>query len=270
MRRNSRRVSSFVLGCALLWALAGAPARAAAWTQGDGQGEMIVTSLFDQANTSFNQAGRFTPTAQYRSLQAYAYVEYGVSDWLTALVKPSLQSSSLGAPLDQHFTGLGDSELGFRARLWRNDDTVLSVQAEARIPTSAGAANSWLPGSKNADFDLRGLLGKTISVGGFSGFINLELAYRLRGGAAPNEARADVSFGLYATPNLLVLAQSFNIVSEASQNPNFPHWTQSKAQLSLVYRVAPEWRVQAGGFTTLAGLNAYRENGVLLAVWRQF
>jgi hypothetical protein len=28
--------------------------------------------------------------------------------------------------------------------------------------------------------------------------------------------------------------------------------------------------VQAGGFTTLAGLNAYRENGVLLAVWRQF
>lgn len=68
----------------------------------------------------------------------------------------------------------------------------------------------------------------------------------------------------------MLLAQSFNIVSGPSYAPSFPRWAQSKAQFSLVYSLNADWRIQGGGFITLAGANAYREYGALLALWRRF
>ncbi len=278
MRRNGLR-PGLAIGRAAIAAIAGvavavpglvSPVCAAAWTPEEGHGEIIVTTLFDEANVAFDQAGRFTPTSRYRSLQASAYVDYGVTNWLAALVKPSLQSSSLGAPDNQRFTGLGDSEIGAQARLWRDDSTVVSAAVQARLPTSSGAANSWLPGNDRADFDFRLLLGKTVAVGALPAFIELQAATRLRGGPAPDEARADLTIGLYATPRLMLLAQSFNIVSGPSRQPDYPRWSQSKAQLSLVYSLDSDWRAQVGAFATLAGTSAYRENGALVALWRRF
>jgi hypothetical protein len=247
-----------------------ASVRAGAWTPDQGHGEVIVTTLFDRADAAFNQAGRFTPTPLYRSLQASAFVDYGVTDWLAVLVKPSVQSSNLGAPEDQRYTGLGNSEMGAQARLWRDDSTVLAVQANLIAPTTAGAVNSWLAGSRNAAFDLRLLLGENVAIGALPGFVDLSGGVQLRGGPAPNEAHADLTFGLYATPSFLLLAQSFNIFSGPSNNPDYPRWAQAKAQFSIVFSLNADWRIQFGGFTTLAGQNAYRENGALVAVWRKF
>jgi hypothetical protein len=273
VRRNLFRLG-IVLGLAARLGpaafLATPSAWAGAWTPDAGRGEIIVTTLFDQADSAFNQAGRFIPTPLYRSLQAAAYVDYGVTDWLALLVKPSVQSSSLAAPENQRYTGLGNSEMGAQARLWRDDSSTLAMQANLIAPTTAGAVNTWLAGSKNAAFDLRLLLGKNVAIGALAGFVDLSGGVRLRGGPAPNEAHADLTFGLYATPSLLLLAQSFNILSGPSHNPDYPQWSQSKAQFSIVYSLNADWRVQLGGFTTLAGQNAYRENGALLAVWRKF
>ena len=271
MRRNGFRLGAMV-GLAGLLSGAGpvAPARAGAWNPDAGHGEIIVTTLFDQANTSFNQSGRFTPTPLYRSLQAQVFVDYGVTDWLAALLKPSLQSSTLGPPDNQRYTGLGDSEIGAQARLWRDDSTALAVQASIRAPTNGGATNSWLAGTRQPEYDFRLLLGKNLSVGALPGFVDLQAGGRLCAGPAPDQGRFDLTFGLYATPRLMLLAQSFNIVSAPSSNPNYPQWAQSKLQLSLVYSLDADWRAQAGGFTTLAGQNAYRENGALVALWRRF
>jgi protein XagA len=250
-------------------------ARCGAWTPEPGHGEIIVTTLFDQANVGFNQAGRFTPTPSYRTLQLGAYVEVGVTEGVAALLKPSLQSSTLqgstgGVPENQRYTGLGDSEIGVQARLWRDESGVLAMQADVRAPSTAGATDNWLAGSKAADFDLRLLLGKNVAVGAFAAFVDLSGGFRFCGGPAPNEAHADLTFGLYLTPGLMLLGQSFNIQSAPSKNPGFPQWAQSKTQFSLVSSLNDDWRVQFGGFTTVAGHNAYRETGALLAVWRRF
>jgi protein XagA len=247
-----------------------APAMAGAWNPEAGHGEIIVTTLFDSADASFNQSGHFTPTPLYRSLQAIVFVDYGVTDWLAALIRPALQSSSLGAPDNQRYTGLGDSEIGAQARLWRDDSSVVAAQVSMQAPTNGGVTNSWLQGARQPEYDFRLLLGKSLAIGGLWAFIDLEAGYRLCVGPAPNEARFDLSFGLYATPQLMLLVQSFNIVSAASSNADYPQWAQYKAQVSLVYSLNPDWRAQLGGYTTMAGKNAYRENGVLVAVWRQF
>ncbi len=247
-----------------------APAKAGAWNPEAGHGEIIVTTMFDQADLGFDQVGRFTSTPLYRSLQAQVFVDYGVTDWLAALIKPSVLGSSLGPPDNQRFTGLGDSEIGAQARLWRDDSTVLAFQSSVRAPTNGGATNSWLAGTRQPEYDFRLLLGKNVAVGALPGFIDAQAGYRLCAGPAPDEARVDLTVGLYATPRLLMLAQSFNIVSSPSNNANYPQWAQSKAQFSLVYSLNEDWRTQLGAFTTLAGKSAYRENGVLVAFWRRF
>jgi len=255
---------------ALALALAPAPAAAGAWTPEAGHGEVIVTTLFDQSNNGFNQAGQFAPTPRYRSWQASIYLDYGLADWLAATIKPSVQTSTLGAPENQKFTGLGDSEIGVRGRVWKSDDSVISVQAQAKIPGSGGATNASLTGSKNVDFDVRMLGGKNFALGGLRGFVDLSLGYRMRGGSPPNEGRADLSLGVYLRDDLMLLAQSFNVVSGPSDSPSYPRWAQSKAQVSLVFAFNDAWRAQIGGFGTLAGVNAYREYGALIALWRRF
>ena len=212
----------------------------------------------------------FTPTPLYRTLQLGAYVDVGVTDWTGGADKAHGAKLHARRPENQRYTGLGDSEIGVQARLWRDDASVLALQADVRAPAAGGAINGWLAGSKTADFDLRLLLGKNISLGPFSGFVDLAGGVRFCGGPAPNETHADLTFGLYVTPGLMLLAQSFNIMSAPSQNPGYPQWAQSKAQFSLVKSLNDDWRVQIGGFTTVAGQNAYRELGALLALWRRF
>ena len=121
-----------------------------------------------------------------------------------------------------------------------------------------------------SDFDLRLLGGKNIALAALPGFVDVSFGFRARGGRAPNEGPADLSLGLYLWPKLMLLAQNFNVVSTPSHDPSHPRWAQSKAQLSLVYSLSAEWRAQVGGFTTLAGVNAYREYGAVLALWRRF
>jgi len=254
----------------LLSLLVAPPALAGAWTPEAGHGEIIVTTLFDQANVSFDQAGRFAATPKYRSWQASLYLDYGLTDWLAATIKPSLQSATLGAPDNQKFSGFGDSEIGVRGRVWKSDSAVISLQALARLPGSAGPAAPSLNGSRNADFDLRLLGGKNIAIAALPGFVDLSFGFRARGGKAPNEGRADLSLGLYLWPKLMLLAQNFNVVSTPSTDPSHKRWAQAKGQLSLVYALNPDWRAQIGGFATLAGENAYREYGALLALWRRF
>lgn len=200
-RAGARRKPTWSGSAALALALAPTTAVAGAWTPAVDHGEVIVTTIFDQSNAGYDQIGHFTPTPQYRSLQTSVYIDYGLTDWLAATVKPSLQSSTLGAPANQKFTGLGDSEIGLRGRVWQSDAAVVSLQADVRLPTTAGAANASLQGSKNADFDFRLLAGKNVFVGPLPGFIDLQVGYRLRGGKPPDEARADFSFGLICSPN---------------------------------------------------------------------
>lgn len=270
MRPSASALNTTVLAGALVVLAGAGSALAGAWTPPAGQGEIIVTTLFDQANDGFDQAGRFTRTPKYRSYQTSLYLDYGLTDWLAATIKPSLQSTTLGAPDNQKFNGFGDSEIGVRGRVWKSDAAVISVQALARLPGPQGPAAPSLNGSKNADFDLRLLGGKNIAVAALPGFVDVSLGFRARGGKAPNEARADVSLGVCVTPELMLLAQNFNVISASSRDPSNPRWAQSKGQASLVYSLSAEWRAQIGGFTTLAGTNAYREYGALLGLWRRF
>ena len=88
-------------------------------------------------------------------------------------------------------------------------------------------------------------------------FFDVEVAERVRTAGYPSEFRVDGTIGVKILPRWMLLAQSFNVVSEGSGNPAYGgSYDYYKLQFSALYTLMPNWWLQGGGFTTYAGSNA--------------
>jgi hypothetical protein len=243
-----------------------AAASAGAWTMPEGGGQAIVTLTTSWADHVLGAAA----TPRYAKTEPQALIEYGFTDRFTAIVNPGLQHVGISAPTDAQRTGLGYTELGGRYRVLQGDAWVLSGQATVRVPGTNDISNPAAIGYTGAETDLRALLGYSFSLGALPAFVDLQLAQRFRAGAPPDEMRIDATFGLQAAPRWLLLAQSFNVISEGAGSPPFASYGYSKLQLSAVYSLTPTFALQAGAFRTLAGSNALQETGLIFGAWYRF
>jgi hypothetical protein len=210
------------------------------------------------------------PTPRYGKFELQGLIEYGLTDRFTVIAAPGLQHVDIAAPTSAQRTGLGYAEFGGRYRVLTGDSWVFSAQTTVRIPGTADSANPAAIGYTGVETDIRGLLGYSFGIAGMPSFVDLQLAQRFRGGAPPDEFRADVTLGIRPAPKWLVLAQSFNVFSEGSGVPPFTSYDYQKFQLSAVYELTPWFALQAGVTTTYAGRNALQENGLVLGAWYKF
>lgn len=247
-----------------------APAMAGAWTLRPGEGLALVTGTASRANRGFDGDWRSGAAARTDKFELQAWLEYGLGERFTAIVSTGLQHLAIAAPVDASRTGLGYSEFGGRFGLFENATSVVSVQATMRMPGTFDDSNPAAIGYANTEYDLRALFGTSFSIAGRSAFIDLQVAQRARAGDPPDEFRADLTFGLRLQPRWLLLAQSFNVISQGGSAPSFPAYEYHKLQLSAVYDVAPNWALQFGAFTTYAGRNSLQENGAVFSVWYRF
>jgi hypothetical protein len=256
----------------LLLSAASAPqsANAGAWLMPDQHGQIVVTGTASSASKAFGSGGSLQSTPRYNKTELQALMEYGVTDWLTAIAIPSLQHVDIGSPTDAKRTGFDNTEFGGRVRVLQETDWVLSAQGTVRVPGTGDTNNPAAVGYTGVDIDLRGLFGASFALGGLPAFVDVQLAQRFRTGGPPSEARIDLTFGIRPEQRWLVLLQQFNVISEGSGNALFPANNYHKLQLSVIYDLAPQWSVQGGAFTTFAGRNALQENGVLGGVWYRF
>lgn len=245
-------------------------AHGGAWTLPEGHGQIVVTDTSSEATHAFDDKGSAQPTAHYSKEELQALMEYGVSDWLTAMLIPSLQHVNIGTPVSAERTGFGNSELGARARLTQGNTWVLSTQGTVRIPGTYDANNPAAVGYTGVEFDIRALYGQSLSFGRLPAFVDVQVAQRFRTAGPPDEARIDLTFGLRVAPQWLLLMQQFNVISEGSGTALFPANRYHKLQLSAVYDINAQWALQGGAFTTFAGRNALQENGVQFGAWYRF
>jgi hypothetical protein len=246
-----------------------AAASAGAWTLPQGAGQAIVTVTTSTADRIFGGGG-LAPTARYDKTELQALIEYGFTDRLTGILMPGLQHVDIAAPTEARRTGLGYTELGGRYLALQGDAWVLSGQATMRVPGTNATSNPAAIGYTGIETDVRALFGYGFAIGAMPAFIDLQLAQRFRAGAPPDELRFDATFGVRPAPRWLLLAQSFNVVSEGGGSPPFASYDYYKLQLSAVYALTPALSLQAGGFTTFAGNNALQENGLILGAWYRF
>ncbi|MGG5808702.1 hypothetical protein [Falsiroseomonas sp. CW058] len=266
--RRRRRLGLPILTAALL--APAAMAFGAAWTLPRGTGQAIVTTTYTQGTRYMRPDGAAQRLPEYRKAETSALVQYGLTDDVTLIAMPSLLGARTGGATADDYLGLGHTDLGARARIWHDGQGVIALQALGRLPGAGDDRRPAQLGNTDAQLDLRLLLGRGFTVQEMNGWMNAEAAYRARFGDAPNEWRFDLTLGLRPSPAWAVLAQSFTVVTDGEGRGAYPSSWYTKAQLSLLYEVAPSWTLQAGAFTTLAGENALREHGALVALWRSF
>jgi protein XagA len=265
-------VSRVALKLSLLTSIALGPqaAAAGAWLAPEGHGQVVVTGTASSAGKTFDSNGSLQSTPRYNKTELQALMEYGVTDWLTAIAIPSLQHVDIAAPIDARRSGVGNSEFGARARVIQESNWVLSAQGTVRVPGTADTNNPAAVGYTGFDVDLRALYGVSFALGGLPAFADIQLAQRFRTGGPPSEARLDLTLGVRAAEQWLLLLQQFNVISEGAGSVPFTSNNYHKLQFSVIYDFAPRWSVQGSAFTTFAGRNALQENGALTGLWYRF
>jgi hypothetical protein len=258
------------LALGLMLVTSASPALAGAWTLEAGTGQAIVTGTLSSADHAFDSARSQHPAPRYNKFELQGLIEYGASDRLTVILSPMLQHVDIAAPVDAQRTGLGYTEAGARYQMLKGADWVLSGQATMRLPGTGEGTNPAAIGYTGAEGDIRALFGYSFSAGGLPAFLDVQVAQRFRSAGAPDEFRADFTLGLRPAPQWLLLAQSFNVISEGGGSPLFPSYDYYKLQASAVYSVTAAFSLQAGAFTTYTGRHALQENGVVLGAWYRF
>ena len=262
----ARVVCAIFRVCIAFFAL-GTFAKAAAFLQDDGHGQIIVSSAFDRSDRFFDASGKLQPLAQYRKFEMTTYGEFGATGWLT-LIFSTTGSQSIGAiglqPTADRYMRV---EAGARAKLWSGGASLVSMQMTVRAPYALDRGLP--PGLRQEVFetDTRLMYGYNFQLMERPGFASIEAGYRLRAGAG-DEWRFDVTLGYRPFSPVLLLLQNFNVIAKAA-GP-VPAQRSHKLQVSAVYDVTPVWSVQGGVYAVLLGTNVRRELGVLGGLWRRF
>jgi protein XagA len=243
---------------------------AGAWTLDEGKGDLIVTTTAMQASSLFSTGYALQPIPHYNKDESQALIEYGVTNWFTAMFAPSLQHVDIDPPFGGTRTGLGYTDLGGRARIWSDASWVVSGQITLRIPGTYDNTNTAAIGYTDPEVDVRGLAGYSFKVGTMPSFFDFEVAQRFRIGGPPDEFRTDVTLGVNVNDKWLLMAQSFNVTSEGAGTWGYGSFGYYKLQLSAVYALTTSLSLQLGGYSTYWGRNALQENGLVLGAWVKF
>lgn len=257
-------------------------AYAAAWTLEQHTGQIILNTTYYRATDTFTQTGgrrSFSNDGEFTKWEINPYVEYGLRNDLTLVLNlfwRSLRFSDRFGSSEN--SGMVDPEIGLRYRLSPPEaQPVWSVQGVVKLPVTSSPGTPEL-GNDQTDVEGRLLVGRGFSVGSSSGFWNIEAAYRFRSEAPADEIRLDATLGYDLSPKWLVMGQIFVIRGlrngspiEVKGNPTIdPNFDLYKGQVSLVYRVGPKLRVQAGYLRDLAGRNTGAGQGLLVSLWLNF
>jgi hypothetical protein len=251
--------------CASILALPQA-AHAGAWIPDRGHWQIFSSATTTQSVEAFDGKSRLTQPIRFDKLLLQNTMEYGLTRHFALFLTPEYvvaRSEAPGAaPVMARDTAI---EGGMRIRLTSNIG-VLSVQASLK---SAGAFDmSDSAGKASArQGEFRILYGTNFKLFGDDGFADIEAGERWINRPRPNETPFDATAGLWLSPNTMLMAQSFNVVSSGDAHAPFTYYRAHKLEFSVVRKVSPHWFVQLGGIFSPAGQNALAEHGVSLALW---
>jgi len=228
---------------------------------------LILTTLIDRAETSFDASGQTVDDGYFHKDETAAYLEYGVTGRDTLVARLAWQDvRRLRGPSFDSAQGLSASEIGWRREVWRGTRSVASVQLTALIPGQGENVSNQAFGTGEMAAEVRALAGRSL---GDQAFLEAQSAWRWRDGAYLDEARLDLTAGWRPSERWQILAQSFSVWSAEPSRPGAPEFEQHKLQLS-VSREFGRQTVQLGASMTPAGRNAIDQDAVFLSVWRRF
>lgn len=265
--RAPRAAALGLLAALIATCAAAGPAQAGAWPRKKGEGLLILTTLLDRADTAYDSGGGTVDDGYFYKDETAAYLEYGVTDRVTAITRLAWQSvrRRQGAILDTA-DGLAASELGVRYGAWQDTAQVVSLQLTALVPGAGENVSNRPLGEGGTAWEARGLWGRAF---GRRHFTDVQLAHRWRSAPDLDEVRLDLTWGWRPAERWQVFAQAFSVWSAEDARPGRPRFRQHKLQLSLGRTIAGA-EYHAGIYVTPSGRNTLDERAVFLSVWRRF
>ena len=239
------------------------------WNRPSGTGLVIFDVTRGTGTDYFDGGGRLAPARAYAKEELAAYVEYGLTDDLTLIARPSLDRVGVGVPEAARSQGLGRTGLGAQWQAVVFGPAVLAFQGGFSLPGSNSARDPALRGDKVREAELRALGGISLPLP-FDPFVDLQGSYRIRSGGAASEWHGDVTVGFHPTERLLLFAQSLSRSPIGVSDFTIPRSRSTEVALKGVYAVTPSWWLQVGAFTTVSGRDALRERGLSTGVWHLF
>ena len=144
--------------------------------------------------------------------------------------------------------------------------------ASARVISVAGADSKAPAEEGNTGWagEARLNAGRNFALWGVPGFLDAEVAYRLRTEGPPDEWHGDLTVGFKFTPKIMLMLQDYTTVSMSTNDPTFPAWRSSVVEASVVYALNDKWSIQVGLFSTVWTVKTNRQHGAAVAVWWNF
>lgn len=250
--------------------LVASPARASPWNAPAGTGFLSLDAEGTGGAAYFDGKGVLTPTRSYGKTEASAYVEYGLTDSLMFVARPSFDLVSLGAPGGGTYRGLGAASVGAQYQALVFGPAALAVQGSVSRPGTISRADPAEIGNTAREADLRALGGLSFALGPYRAFLDVQQAYRFRSGGAAPQWHSDVTVGIRPTPRLLLMALSVTVLPLGAGTPWFPSARASKVGVEAVYGLTAAWSVTLRATTTVYGRDALRERGLAAGLWYRF
>lgn len=274
------RASTLVIAAAL--AVMSTKARAGAWTQPAGHGQVILTSFLYTTTETFGPGltiQKFQYGGRFSQLMTSAFVEIGTTRHSSVVFNvPGYFLDYQNAYADTSSAEFGDIEVAWKQRLNRpTSRAAVSAQVSFSAPAYSENDNP-APGNHQHDIEGRFLLGRGGEGRREHWFWDAEAGYRYRTGAPADQVRTDLTMGIEFAHRLMPMIQAFAIKGmrngqpiTANSNPN----TQSdfdlyKGQASVVVRVSPKTSLQVGWNDAFAGRNTGNGQTALVGIWRSF
>lgn len=245
-------------------------AHAGAWPTPAGEGQVISTTLFDNAGIGYDDNGELTQDVFFNKFENAIYWEHGLTKKTTLILQSCYQDIQFRAGVDDvSFSGIGESYIGLRRVMWRDDKWVVSGQAGALFAGAGETVSDADLGFGSTHFEARFLLGRSFKLAKRDGFFDVQLARRFRPGNAPDEWRFDATTGWRPREKFQVLAQGFYTASQEQFEISRRN-TRLKLQGSIIYDHNPKTSYQIGLYQTVAGRNIVKEKAFFIAAWKRY
>ena len=268
---RATRKLAIVLAASAAAPLCASPATAGAWPYYYTEGQVIITYTGSSATQAFDADGELVDLS-FSKDEISAYLEHGLNNNWTAVLRPAVQSVEAGNQGQREETvDFAGSELALRRVIAKAGGSVLSLQGGMIAPGSGESGAGDPLGSDALGGEVRILAGHGWGDRKRGGFAEAQIAGRTYDGPRPEEARLDLTVGVRPNRNWLVMGGTLSVTSVNGEDAiGARDFTGHRVQASVVRRINKRLAVQAGGRRTVEGTNVVQENAGFVGLWVRY
>lgn len=255
------------MGVTFLIVGAASRADAGAWGMPEGKLYDKLSANYYEADQYYDDTGErrsFPYDGRFTDLNVSNYIEYGVTDSLTLIGAIAIKKIERQDRFATTTTvGVGDVEIGVKAKLGERSYGVLSHQLTIKAPGLYDKKSRLSLGNGQFDAEYRVLLGASLWRF-FPGYANVEAGYRYRAEAPSDEFRylaeigGEMTDASYARAKLdgVVSMRNEDQVTDLAGNPTTVYrFNVIKLDMAIGYQLSGTWGVEAGYTASLNGEN---------------